>query len=213
MIEIEMLTKDPIYQVKDANCITLGKRAIKGKVYDYETESKFWWDMFISEHSTVRSSVLFRIVDTDMRSDISAQLLRATKGHPQPICQSHRPDWNGNEPRKPSNETFGLFEHIHNAESFMAMCRQRLCFSTMKETREKVLDVLEVMRNMDSPFFNVLATCCVPQCVYRFGCCDRKNCKHFYNTLCKNIYNNLPLTDIKTRYEFYWKIMLGELNN
>lgn len=53
MIELEMITKDPIYQVKDANCITLGKRAIKGKPYSYEDESEFWWNMFISEHSKI----------------------------------------------------------------------------------------------------------------------------------------------------------------
>ena len=210
MIEIEMLTKNPMYQVKDANCITLGKRAIKDKIYDYETEKDFWWEMFISEHSTLRS-VLFRIVDTEMRSDISAQLLRATKGHPQPICQSHRPDWNNSEPRKPSNETFGLFEHIHTAESFMSMCRQRLCYSTMKETRQKVLEVLEVMHNMDSAFFNVLAECCVPQCVYRLGCCDRKNCKHISHFLgameTDNTVGYNELNNIKTRYEMYWKYM------
>lgn len=210
MIELEMITKDPIYQVKDANCITLGKRAIKGKPYSYEDESEFWWNMFISEHSTLRT-VLFRIVDTEMRSDISAQLLRATKGHPQPICQSHRPDWNNSEPRKPSNETFGLFEHIHTAESFISMCRQRLCYSTMKETRQKVLEVLEVMRNMDSAFFNVLAECCVPQCIYRLGCCDRKNCKHISHFLgameTDNTVGYNELNNIKTRYEMYWKYM------
>lgn len=198
MIEVELITKNPMYQVKDMNCLTIGKRAIRDKFYSDEEQENFWYDMFISEHSTLRT-VQFRIVDTNMRSDISAQLLRATKNHPQPYCQSHRPDWNGGEKRKPSNETFGYFAHIHNAESFMAMCRQRLCMATMKETREKVLEILEVMQNSDEVFFRVLAKCCVPNCVYRCGCSEKRtNCGLIHKISMGN------LTDIKERYKNYY---------
>ena len=206
MIEIELITKNPMYYVKDLNCLTIGKRAIKDKPYSDEEQEKFWWDAFLSEHSTLRTAQ-FRIVDDNMRGDIASQLLRATKGHPQPEMQSSRPDWNNGEKRKPSNEIFRLFAHVHTAESFMALCRQRLCYSTMKETREKVEEILEIMSNSDEAFFRVLAKCCVPQCIYRFGCCEKRtNCRLVdrFDGYYEN-HKHEDMLNLKERYELYYE--------
>ncbi len=219
MIQLEILNKEPVYDVKQAACTTIGKKASKTKKLSKKEELEFWCEQMLQEHSILRA-VTFRIFDDDMRGDICSQLLRATKGHPQPEVQSSRPDWNKGAPRKPSNETFIMFTHLHTAESWMALCRQRLCFSTMPETRDKVLDVLVEMATSEEPFFQALALMCVPQCVYRMGCCDRKNCGYLeriikaYDTdKDKDIFDYKEFTylPIIERYKYFQSTWLKQL--
>ncbi len=206
MIKLKILNENPIIDVKTLACTTIGKKASNKKLNETE-ELIFWKDNFLQEHSTLRG-VTFLIQDDNMRGDIASQLLRATKGHPQPEVQSSRPDWNNGEKRKPSNETFINFAHLHTAESWMAMCRQRLCYSTMKETRQKVLDIIEEMRNSDNLFFNMLADFSVPQCVYRMGCCDRRNCNFIDRFIEEN--KSEKLEDIYWRYNKYYNFTKGK---
>lgn len=201
MITLELLTKDPMYQVKSLACTTIGKTA-KRVNYSQEEQLDFWRSTFKQEHSILRV-VSFKVFDNNMRSDICAQLLRATKGHPQPEVQSHRPDWNSGEPRKPSSETYGMFAHIHTAESWMALCRQRLCKATMKETKQKVEEILSVMKNSPEPFFKALYEYSVPQCVYRLGCCDRTECGFMKIFKSKCVEKNIDVFSIMDRYKFY----------
>ena len=123
---------------------------------------------FIANHSTIRS-VGFRIIDTTARKDVTRQILRATKGHPQPYVQSSRPDWTGKE-RDESATATNIFIHDHTAESWMEMAQQRLCCRAMKETREWCTMVVRAMYAHDNPFFKALAYCSVPSCVFQAGC-------------------------------------------
>ena len=205
MITIELTTKDPLYQVRQQACLTLGKKP-SNKVFSKEEEYHYWIDSMIANESILRA-VHFKIIDDHCRNDIMSQLLRATKGHPQPECQSHRPDWI-NEPRKPSDQTYGMFYHEHTAESFMDMCEQRLCFHTMKDTRDKVVEVINEMNKKEEPFFRALAFCCVPECVRRCGCTHGKRGCGWFSTFIDNELTNDKnaleyMIDIKTRYSEY----------
>ena len=162
MIELKLESPDPYYQIRDAACITEGKRAKKrDKLLGDERD--FCERAFIAKHSILRAAH-FTIIDT-VRTDVEHQLLRATKGSPQPYCQSKRPDWNQGKARLPDDQSYSLFGHQHTAESFMAECNQRLCFRAMKETREEVLRILKAMDESGIPFFEALALCCVPSCI------------------------------------------------
>jgi len=169
---LRITTKDPLYEIRDAACNTLGKSADSTRVYIHAEAYEYFVNAFIAKHSIIRC-VHFKIIDT-VRTDVEHQLLRATKGNPQPYCQSKRPDWNNGTERMPDDKSISLFCHEHTAESFMAECNQRLCHRAMKETREEVLKILQEMDNSRDPYFEALAFCCVPNCVFQYGCPEGK---------------------------------------
>ena len=179
MISVEVLTKNPYYYLKDANLITIGKRARQEYKEDYNSYTKqydYFKKCFLAEHSTIEI-LQFRIFDNSCRGDVTNQIVRHTKGHPRYSVQSSRPDWNNNEPRKPSDKTYRFFMSTWNPLAFMQACRQRLCANAQKETREWTKDVIACMQNSKDPMLVALADCCVPQCEYRGGYCfEIKGC-------------------------------------
>lgn len=176
-IQIEMLTTKPAHQVRKANALTIGKVA-KEKVFRQGEEHDFWKEQMLHLHSTL-NKVRFNIILKDVRADVVSQLVRHTKKAPIPTVQSSRPDWNGGQKRKPSDETYISFMMEHSAESWLELCKQRLCRSTMKETRLVVEDIINAMAITEIPFFEVLAEFSVPKCVDRHGCCERLQCGYF----------------------------------
>ena len=75
----------------------------------------------------------FRLVDTRPKSVIM-QIIRATKGHPQPECESSRPDWTGKE-RSFDPCEYKLFMQDHTAESFIKW-QSRDCVKRLKNAQE-----------------------------------------------------------------------------
>lgn len=176
MIKVYVSTITPVYELKDANCITIGRRAHPDSdlSMDYISKKEYFKKCFLAEHSTIEV-LQFRIVDDNARADVINQIVRSTKGHPRFQVQSSRPDWNNGEQRKPSNETWRYFSSYWNPLSFMQMCRQRLCIKAMKESREWVAAVLDAMKSSGNPMLEALAECCVPQCEYRGKKCFELN--------------------------------------
>lgn len=182
---IELMTQEPYFQLKDANLITIGKRADRQKCSDasFDEQYNYFRKCFLAEHSTIEN-LTFRVFCDESRGDVNNQIVRATKGHPRFQVQSSRPDWNNGAPRKPSNETFVYFNSVWSPLSWMQMCRQRLCKNAMKETRMWVHSVLLDMKDSGDPFFVALYRCCVPQCVYRGNVCyELKPCGMFRSGL------------------------------
>ena len=119
--------------------------------------------------------IKFRIVDRAPKSVIM-QLIRATKGHPQPEVQSSRPDWTGEE-RSNDPYEIKLFAHDHTAESFIEMAKQRLCNRTEERTRKYMWAVVNSLRNCDDPFLRAVGFCSLPACVwYGKRCPEIKGC-------------------------------------
>jgi hypothetical protein len=131
-------------------------------------EVEFWIKQICANHSTLRS-VHFRLVDTRPKSVIM-QIIRATKGHPQPEVQSSRPDWTGKERSSDPYED-KLFMQDHTAESFIEMAKQRLCIRTEANTHRFMLEMVMTLRENKDPFLKAVGYCCAPACGWLGGKC------------------------------------------
>jgi hypothetical protein len=103
------------------------------------------------------------------------QIIRATKGHPQPEVQSSRPDWTGKER---SNDPYEekLFMQDHTAESFIEMAKQRMCKRTEEKTREFMCLMVQTLKDSKDPFLKAVGYCCHPYCWWYESCPEIKGC-------------------------------------
>lgn len=66
-----------------------------------------------------------------------------------------------------------------NAQAFINISRKRLCYGcASKETREAWELVIEYLKEVDP----ILAEKCVPECIYRGFCTEKKRCCGYVNT-------------------------------
>ena len=165
-MEIRITNTDAMFDYKHACLVTKGKNI--QKISRPEDEVSYWVKQICTEHSTLRV-IHFVITDTIPKSCIM-QIIRATKGHPQPEVQSSRPDWTGEE-RSPDPYEPKLFQMEFTPESFLAMCRQRLCTKTEPRTRKVVNEWVEQMRESENPLIKAIGLCAEPQCSYHGGVC------------------------------------------
>ena len=175
MIEFRMLNENWLYDYKEACFITQGldSDGFFIPIGDENKEVRYWVRQMVANHSTIRS-VRFRMKASAPKS-VVMQIIRATKGHPQPEVQSSRPDWCGKER---SNDPYEekLFIQDHTAESFIEMCKQRLCNRTEERTRQFMNEACKSLWKSDIPFFKALALCCKPACGWLRGCPELKSC-------------------------------------
>ena len=168
-IEIEMTTANPWETFMRFTYVTMGKKPPEKTLNKKPNE--FDWIRYIkTEHSTLRC-IHFIIYDR-LPKTVVDQLLRATKGHPQPEVESGRPD-NTGVPR--STDPFKLkdFAQEHTAESFLELCKQRMCFRTEEPTRKAVISWVEEMMYSKEPFFRALGELANPSCV-KYGYCPER---------------------------------------
>ena len=180
-MRIRVLNKDPLYDFREANKITQG--IDMNLVNDFVAPKNgdmvaFWIKQIIANHSCLRS-IRFRVIDTQPKS-VVMQIIRATKGHPQPEVQSSRPDWTGVERSSDPYED-KLFMQDHTAESFIEMAKQRLCERTEKNTRDFMWSVVHAMVEHENPFIRALGYCCHPACWWNAGKCPE------INSCCKTV--------------------------
>ena len=175
-MRFRILNEDPWFDYKEANKVTEGLDVLKETMNWNipKDEVDFWIKQIVANHSTLRC-IKFRIFDEQPKSVIM-QIIRATKGHPQPEVQSSRPDWNGGKERSSDPYELRLFMQDHTAESFVEMAKQRLCNRTEERTRLFMRELVNDLRHSDVPFFKALGYCCVPQCVWYSGCPEIKSC-------------------------------------
>lgn len=176
MIEFRMLNDNPHFDYKESCDITQGVLSSGANclpLKSYEAEIQYWVKQIIANHSTIRS-VRFRMKASAPKS-VVMQIIRATKGHPQPFVQSSRPDWCGKER---SNDPYEekLFIQDHTAESFVELCKQRLCNRTEERTRKFMQEAVKVLSESKVPFFKALSICCKPACGWLRGCPELKSC-------------------------------------
>lgn len=129
---------------------------------------KYWLHQCTALHSCIRS-IHIRIVDYIPRS-VAMQLVRHTMGHPQPYIQSSRPDWTG-KPRSPDPHEMKWCMFDFTPESFLHMCRKRLCNRTEEKTRRIVMKWVEGFkamgrdsRHLTDMLFKAIGDLAVPQC-------------------------------------------------
>lgn len=173
-MRFRVLNKDPWFDYKEANMTTQGLDILTETVCARpKKETEFWIKQIIANHSTLRC-IKFRLVDTRPKSVIM-QIIRATKGHPQPEVQSSRPDWTGKER---SNDPYEekLFMQDHTAESFIEMAKQRLCERTEEKTRKFMRLLVQTLKDSKDPFLKAVGYCCHPYCWWYKSCPEIKGC-------------------------------------
>ena len=173
-MRFRILNENPLLDYKEACKITQG---IDFGYNDYlfrpKDETAFWIKQIVANHSTLRS-IHFRMIDTQPKS-VVMQIIRATKGHPQPEVQSSRPDWVGKE-RSTDPYEEKLFMQDHTAESFIEMAKQRLCNRTEERTRKFMREAVETLKGCNDPFLKAVGYCCHPSCWWLGRCPEIKCC-------------------------------------
>ena len=175
-MRFRVLNRDPLYDYREACKITQGEdMELQNTFFMPKDMVEFWIKQICANHSTLRS-VHFRLVDTRPKSVIM-QIIRATKGHPQPEVESSRPDWTGKERSSDPYED-KLFMQDHTAESFIEMAKQRLCARTEPRTRQFMADMVIALRQNKNPFLKAIGYCCAPACGWLGGRCPEiKSCR------------------------------------
>lgn len=174
-MRFRVLNRDPLYDVKEANKITQGidLAVMTAGWKEPKDEVEYWIRQIVGNHSTIRS-VRFRLVDSRPRS-VVMQVIRATKGHPQPEVESSRPDWTGRERSLDPYED-KLFMQDHTAESFVEMARQRLCMRTEGRTRTFMREMVAELKKSTEPFLQAVGWCCHPYCWWYRACPEPRGC-------------------------------------
>ena len=176
-MRFRILNKNPLYDYREACKVTEGRDLFnEDSTFKPKDETAFWIKQIVANHSTLRC-IKFRLVDEQAKSVIM-QIIRATKGHPQPEVQSSRPDWNNGEERSSDPYQLRLFMQDHTAESFVEMAKQRLCRRTEKRTRLFMYEMVMELRRSDEPFLRAVGYCCQPACWWYGGRCpELKSCQ------------------------------------
>lgn len=168
-MRFRVLNRDPLYDYREACKITQGEdMELQNTFFKPKDDVEYWIKQITANHSCIRS-VHFRLVDTRPKSVIM-QIIRATKGHPQPEVQSSRPDWTGKERSSDPYED-KLFMQDHTAESFIEMAKQRLCNRTEANTHRFMLEMVMALRENKDPFLKAVGYCCAPACGWLGGRC------------------------------------------
>jgi hypothetical protein len=172
--EIRVLNAMPLYDYRQACAITEGRFVDVG--WQPKNEKEYWIKQIVANHSCLRA-VEFRYTAEAPKS-VVMQIIRATKGHPQPFVQSSRPDWNNGKERSSDPYEEKLFIQDHTAESFIEMAKQRLCKRTEQRTRDFMKALVEEMKHCGNPFLEAVAECCHPACWWLGGCPEFKGCEN-----------------------------------
>lgn len=180
-MHIRILNSDPMFDYKHA-CLTTKGKDVKN-ITRPDNEVEYWVKNILTGHSTLRF-IEFVVTDRIPKSCVM-QIIRATKGHPQPEVQSSRPDWTGTE-RSNNPYEKKLFCMKFTPESFIEMCKQRLCLCTESKTRTVVKSWVEEMCKNDNPLIRAIGICCKPKCEYFGGRCNELSGCGKYPLLCKD---------------------------
>lgn len=186
-MKFRVLNALPLFDYREACKITQGiDLSETGDDFNPKDEVAFWIKQIVANHSTIRS-IRFRLVDEEPKSSVM-QLIRATKGHPQPFVQSSRPDWCGKERSSDPYED-KLFIQDHSAESFIEMAKQRLCTRTEERTRKIMIEMVKELKQSHIPFLQAVGYCCRPICKWLNGCPEIKGCGMFERKISDEIIN------------------------
>lgn len=174
-MRFRILNTNPLYDYREACKITQGIDLYDAPIMPPpKDEVAYWIKQIVANHSCIRS-IHFRLVDTRSKSVIM-QIIRATKGHPQPEVQSSRPDWNGGKERSSDPYEDKLFMQDHTPESFIQMAKQRLCNRTEERTRKFMNEMVVALKHSSDPLLKAIGYCCHPYCWWYNACPEIKGC-------------------------------------
>lgn len=126
--------------------------------------------MLLAEHSPIRK-LIFNWKWKDLKYFVSVHIVRHKFGIEHWV-RTQRSDRTGvNRDELPQG---ALIEHEceANAQAIIFISRKRLCRQASPETREAWQAVVDSLKTVDES----LASCCVPECIYRGWCPEMKSC-------------------------------------
>ncbi len=138
--------------------------------------------MLLAEHSPIRQLV-FRWKWVGLKSWVSVHLVRHKFGIDH-FVSTQRSDRTGTDRNAARQDNPVTHECIANAQAIISISRKRLCTQASIETREAWKLLIDAIREENPE----LASCCVPECVYRgfcpeFKCCGYANTPAFQDAL------------------------------
>lgn len=138
---------------------------------DKEPSDDFKRKMVKAEHSPLRC-LMFNIDFYDIPYYVSVHLVRHI--HAQPFVSTSRPDIDGNmQPREEQKKIDPINMRLFlNAQEIINISKVRLCTKAEKETRGIWQQVINLLYEQEP----ILATACVPSCIYRGMCPELKSC-------------------------------------
>lgn len=127
--------------------------------------------MILSEHSPLRE-LEFDIKMYGIPYWVSNHFVRHV--HAQPFVSTSRPDITGSKVSRHDMRQDDLvnLQLSLNAQEIINISKLRLCNKASEETREVWYKVLDEVARIEP----LLASACVPQCVYRGFCPEPKSC-------------------------------------
>ena len=190
-IRFRVFNRNPLYDYREACKTTQGiDLEPQNSLFTPKDEVDFWIKQIVANHSTLRC-IRFRLTAKAPKSVIM-QLIRATKGHPQPEVESSRPDWTGQE-RSNDPYEIKLFSQDHTAESFIEMAKQRLCNRTEENTRKFMSALVMELKASKDPFLQAVGYCSAPACLWYgkkcpeiHGCVGKPKLSEYFAGLYRN---------------------------
>lgn len=160
--------------------VNAARRTVGKSPINKEPSDKFKKKVLLAEHSPIRL-LEYDFTWEDIRMWVSTHIVRHHEG-----CEKfvHTQRTDRNEALKSLNRDDlpqGLVNDMDmtcNAQAFINISRKRLCKCASKETREAWELVIEYLKTIDP----VLASKCVPECLYRGFCPEFDKCCGYCNT-------------------------------
>lgn len=152
-------------RVVDAARFTVHKGSL-GK----EPSGEFKRSILLAEHSPIRL-LEFDIVLRGIPQFVSVHLVRHFMGIEKFVATS-REDRTGVKREERRQTDLVDCQFSVNAQALINISRRRLCSMADPETRKIWREVVEAVRKVD-PY---VASCCVPNCVYRGRCPEMQGC-------------------------------------
>lgn len=160
--------------------VNAARRTVGKSPINKEPSDKFKKKVLLAEHSPIRL-LEYDFTWEDIRMWVSTHIVRHHEGC-EKFVHTQRTDRNAalkalNRDDLPQ----GLVNDMDmtcNAQAFINISRKRLCKCASKETREAWELVIEYLKTIDP----VLASKCVPECLYRGFCPEFDRCCGYCNT-------------------------------
>lgn len=154
--------------------LNAARRTVGKEPIDKEPSDRFKKKILLAEHSPIRL-LEYDWSWVDIQQWITAHFVRHHEGC-EKFVHSQRVDRNealkglkrGELPQGLLND----MDMTANAQAFINISRKRLCSCASKETREAWQAVIEKLKEKDP----MLASVCVPECIYRGFCPEIDRC-------------------------------------
>lgn len=161
--------------------VNAARRTWGKKPIDHEPSDKFKKKILLAEHSPIRL-LEYDFTWEDIRQWVTAHFVRHHEGC-EKFVHTQRTDINENykglDRDKLPQGLLNDMDMACNAQSFINISRKRLCKGcASKETREAWELVIKYLEEIDP----ILASKCVPECVYRGFCPEFERCCGYCNT-------------------------------